>query len=103
MADEKEGQGVEMQMEAPVKKPNTVLWIILTIAISGIVFGAGGYWLGKNKTADKGSVDLLTATVTSSIPTAQTVTSTATASATTTSSVTATTTVSASTTATATE
>lgn len=84
MEDEKEGQGIEMQMEAPVKKPNTALWVILAIAISGVIFGGLGYWLGKNKIVDTGSVDLLTATVTSSVPTSQTVTSTATATKTTT-------------------
>jgi len=72
MADENEGQGIDMKMEAPEKKPNTALWIILTIAISGIIFGAGGYWLGKNKTVDKGSVDLLTATVTATASTSAT-------------------------------
>jgi len=68
----------EMQMEAPKRKGGALIWVILTIVISAIVFGGLGYWLGKNKNSsdDKGSVDLLTATVTGSVPTGQTVTPT---------------------------
>lgn len=54
---------------------NKAVPIILAVIISAVVFGGGGYWLGKNKSGDncplanRCSLDLLTATPTSLIPT----------------------------------
>ena len=55
---------VEMQMEPAKKKSNTALWIILSVVLAAIVFGAGGYYLGTQKTDETTPTPTVTVTTT---------------------------------------